>query len=282
MPSFNVLMKEAQAVMAGEKFPPVTLPAHYAWAALPSKERQPTQAALDHAIRTLKGEDIPGRIPGQEHRFTASRVGGAHGDGWSCHRAALFAFIGADKIPPTLQEQDNMDIGSACHLAWQVEGLSAGYIVKCEGWKFDPKLRYGSKDDGIQHDGSVLELKFPKGQKFETITRGNRQWGKPPGPETTHVLQMTGVMMLNGTTMGSLVYVNRENGDAVEYRMTLSNGLQDFLLMLLDDLNDWVNLDELPEILEGCQNQTGARYVNCEYREICPVAVNVSGAAKRR
>lgn len=281
MSATNDAIRAAQQIAAGDRLAPVWKPAHLAWLARPPRDRVPTEAALDHALRSLRGDDIPLRVGTQKQRFSASSVGGAHGVGFSCHRATLFHFIGAPKIPPTPQELMNMEMGSSLHLAFQIEGISAGYITSCETWDYDEAWRYGAKDDGILYDGSLLELKFVKATKFNDILRGNRQYRQLPGPLHAHLLQMIGIMYLKGLTHGSLVYVNKENGESEEYRIAYDEELRNELFTLLVDLNDWVNLNELPTMLDGCSANPMARQgymaTHCEYRDYCPHVRTVLG-----
>lgn len=283
MPSiFNQQLKQTQAELAGETTSNIWLPAHREWMLRSPWERVPTQAAMDHVERVLNGSDIPKREGEQLHRFSASKVNGLHGEGFSCHRAALFSYIGAEKIPPTVEQQDNMDQGNALHLHYQIEGLSAGYLASCETWDWDSTQRYGAKDDGMLYDASLLELKFVNGKKYAGVLHGNRQWAQPPGPLLDHKLQITGIMLLKGLNTCSLVYNNKENGEFTEYRLELNDALVSLLLMILGDLNAWVELDELPAILEGCRPGERKSWLgeNCEYRKICPAMTRVTDALR--
>lgn len=270
MPSFTGKIKHAQqAIETG--LPLVWTPAHQEWMSRSHHDQEYSDAAIEHALRTYRGDDIPKREGEQRYRFSASRVGGTHGTGFNCHRQTLFNYIGAPKRPLSIAQQDHMNQGSALHLLYQMEGISAGYITSCETWEWHPTLRYGAKDDGILADGSLLELKFNKGDKYKKIVKGDPQYGQPPGPLHSHLLQITGLMMLKGLDFASLVYLSKDDGDYMEYRRALDPALVLELVTLLGDLNDWVNLDELPDMLTGCYPGSNTwMWKNCEFAPVCP------------
>lgn len=274
MPTASDIIKAGQKALDDPNLSLVVAPAHYAWLARPRKEQDLTEVAISHALRVLRNEDVPP----SGHRFTGSRVSGPHGADWSCHRHTLFAYAHAPKLAMTPVQLDNMHMGSDLHLGWQLEGLSAGWIQSCETWLLDDETSYGAKDDGILHDDSLLELKFTKGSKYEQIRKGAR-YGVTvvkPGPTPSNLYQITGLMWLRDIAYCSLVYVNRENGEFTEFRLARDIERENSLLDILADLNDWVEMDELPPMLPGCMAKSSAQYKNCEYRQHCPTARTVS------
>lgn len=277
MPSFNDQIKHQQAAaeIANED-PRLNLywtPRHYAWLAKPSYERGHSDKAIAHAMRVLTGGDIPPREGEQTHRFSASSIGGQHGEGFACHRAALFNYAGWKKLPLRVDEIDNMNIGNACHLEYQMEGLDAGYIVSCETWDWERDFQTGGKDDGLLEDGSLLELKFVKGEKFLAVTQGKRQYGQAPGPVSDHVFQVKLLMRLKKIKYASLVYVNRENGQFREFRFRVDEFGE--IETIIDDLNDWVHVNKLPAILPNCLEERGYQFTHCSYRDRCLNATTV-------
>lgn len=268
------IIKASQKALEDPRLALHVTPAHYAWLARPRNEQELSEAAIAHAMRVLRNEDVP--EPG--NRFTGSRVDGHHGEDWSCHRKALFGYVHAPKLAIAPVNLDNMNLGSWDHLAWQVEGLSAGWITSCETWLIDQETNYGAKDDGILDDGSLLELKFVKGTKYEQIRKGAR-YGVTvvkAGPTVGNLYQITGLMWLRDIAYCSLVYVNRENGEFTEFRLARDVDRENSLMDILADLNDWVEIDELPPILPGCAAKSSAQYRGCEYREHCLSARTVS------
>ena len=245
--------------------------AHNEWMSRPSHEY--STEALEHALRCFAGADRPSR---EGPRFSASAVGGYHGEGFACYRASLFAYIGASKLPPTVTQQDNMDNGSALHLHYQMEGISAGYIVNTETWSFDPDWAYGAKDDGVLYNDQLLELKFVHAKKFAAIRDGARQYAQPPGPLPDHLLQVTGNMMLKGLNSSALVYFNKENAETLEYEVPLLQELADKLQEILLTLHTYAERNELPPVRPGCFPPTTWLGKNCAFREHCQHATAVT------
>lgn len=236
------------------------------WLALPSRKRVVTPEALAHAEKVLSGQDYVPRVEG-ERRFTASRIGS------DCTREVLFAWAGAPKSPDSMRNQDNMAIGSMLHLAWQIEGLSAGWLVSCETWSYDEGTQLGIKDDGILADDmGLLELKFVNGFGFRDLIQGNRERGLPPGPKVPWRIQVAATLAQRELDWCSLVVVNRENGEFREYRIRREPAWEDRMYAVLGDLHEWTTADTLPDMLEQCVSRESSRYLRCPYRDICPGA----------
>lgn len=252
--------------------PAVWYPAHLSWLANPGPY---SEAAIEHSIKSYRGLDIPQRIGEQKHRFSASSVTGEHGTGFACHRAMLFKYAGVQQLPPTQEQRDNMDQGSALHLHYQMEGLSAGYLISAETWDYDIAVEYGMKDDGVQYDNSLLELKFVHAKKFRKLIEGDRWTKTAPGAFEDNLMQVTGGMWLKGYTVASLVYGNKEAGQFLEFRVELEDQRVKLLERILSDLAGWVELNELPPMREDCAQNRGWLSEHCEYRLHCPKATKV-------
>lgn len=277
MPNLNATIKARQAVMAAGPANPdqdksllYVTEKHYEWKRRSSRDQVPNQAALDFALMVLKGDDYVPRGPG-ETRFTASRIGD------DCDRRVMFGFVNAPKEPFTVRSQDRMDQGSSLHLAWQIEGLSAGWLVDAEQWVQHPHAKIGVKYDGrLADDMGLLELKFTNSNLYRKIIRGDREAGKPPGPSEGHRLQCEVALWLFDEQWMSLVYVNTDDGDFVEYRLQRSARWQAEIDERMDRFFGYVDTDTLPEMHEECVGESSPRYLRCQYRAICPAAGKVT------
>lgn len=156
-----------------------------------------------------------------------------------------------------------------------MEGLSAGYFTSCETWDYATDFSTGGKDDGILDDGSLAELKFTKGEKFDKILKGDRQYAQPPGPQTDHVFQVRLLMKLKDLEYASLVYVDREKGRSTEFRIRRDEASEADLQLILEDLNDYADRDVLPKMLPRCTERRGWMFEHCAYRDRCPAATSL-------
>lgn len=261
-------------------------PRHIAWLKRQEKERAWSPAALEHARKVFIGAYQKPR----ENRISPSAFGGA------CDREVLFSFGGAPKLPSRWENEELMVDGSFDHLKWQMEGLSAGYLGAVEVFLKSEDLRMGGSLDGVGADHSLFELKNTAEHLFKAISTGKGTAKKYAlGMVAKHKLQMEGYWLLDQvcpgprilTDYGSLVYVNRANpSDVYEVRMKTDPGRRRQVEAILEGLHDWIDLDELPDLLEGCQATFGwldrqptqsERTVadRCKYREHCPTATTV-------
>lgn len=265
-------IKNLQAAQTGGSFgvdrpavstePLVVMPAHYTWMQRPDKDRKYNAKALEHARKVFAGEDYVPRAKG-EMRFTPSSLAER------CGRRALFSYAGAKKSPDEVRSLDLMEVGNLWHLMLQMEGLTAGWLddVECTAQITYKGKTVFSKIDGIGALG-IFELKTKGSWIFSDILQV-AQW--------EHLMQFEAYCLVFGIDIGSLVYVNRDNGAMKEHRLRADEVRRRQLLMVLDDLIDrFVDVDDLPEMLAECRSRDSAVYRRCPYRGICPDAGRLS------
>lgn len=270
---------------------------HIRWLELGKREWSP--AALAHAEAVLSG----GLKMPRERRVSPSSIGG------DCERELLFSFGGAPKLPSPPKSEDVMESGEFEHLRWQMEGLSLPFLQAAEVYLHHEGLRCGGSIDGLGVDHSLFELKNTAPHLFQAIAKGSEYLQRALDREARgegsaaayaahmlrkHKLQMEAYFLvdslqpspiLNG--WGSLVYQDRESKDTYEIRLQSNPGRRKQIHRILESTHTWVDLNELPDMLEGCAAAVGlvdrrpttkeqTIYDRCGYREWCPTAKAVT------
>lgn len=268
--------------------PPWVLPRHDAWMSLPEEQRVWSAEAIEFAYDVLRGKYKKAR----ELRFSPSALGD------SCERLLLFGFAGAPKMPFPKANAEKMAAGEFHHLRWQMEGLSAGYMDRGEAWVHSPALRCGGSGDARLSDGSLFELKSTAEHLFKALRDGRGSaYNYVMGMHAKHKLQMEAYWLVDEVgsaergeprllnDWGSLVYQNAGSpGDLLEFRLHSSPSRRKEVHRILEGLHDWVDLDQLPDMLDGCAKYFEGEAVSdkelnvvsrCPYREYCPTATAV-------
>lgn len=287
MPSLRDVIAKAHGmaptISAGPDtvYPDYYAPRHLAWLL----DQQPwSAAALEHARKYLAGEYAHERTL----RFSPSAMGS------ECQREMLFSWIGAPKLPNTPQNEDKAESGTFEHLRWQMEGLTAGWLAEAEVWMHAEELRAGGSLDGIGDDGSLFELKNTAPHLFEPISTGKGRAREFAAKMVRkHKLQMECYWLIDSlqptprlSGFGSLVYQDTGSKDVYEIRIRQSDERRAEVHQILEALHGWVDVDLLPDMLEGCwaavttgESPTGPEkgvYDRCAYRKHCPTATTVS------
>ena len=236
----------------------ITAP-HVQWLETPEDQQIYTPEAIGFVSKVLRREFKHER-PG---RFSPSAMG-------ECHRRVMFGFAGAPQQQPDIDNQEMMDHGSWTHLKWQAEGLTMGYIVNAEGWVHDKDLMSGGSMDGILEDGSLFELKSAGWSIYARVVNTDG-W-----PKWENLMQVHNYFILSGAEVASVVYENRSSGQFHEFRIPRDIKIEKEVLRRLASYKRFYEEDDLPPMLEMCEQRLGMIYKRCPYREICDGAKSVS------
>lgn len=269
------------------------------WFTQPESERVYSQAALDHMVKALSG----GYKVERAGRLSPSAVG------TDCERELLFAFLQAPQSTiRRAHSVSKMDAGTFEHIRHQMIGLSAGYLTAVEIFVHDPDLRCGGSADGRGDDGSLFELKNTASHLFVPITKGpeyleGQILREADGTYSAasyaahmvdkHKIQMECYWLIDEleaartgrprhfTDFGSLVYQEDGSKKIYELRIKSSPQRREAVRAILESARGWIDIDALPERLEGCEKAFAGeplnsrelrRHESCFYRGHCEVA----------
>lgn len=180
---------------------------------------------------------------------------------YQCQRRQLFEYLGMDKkveYNPTLQNLFND--GHFRHLRWQIMLLNAGILSDIEVSVQIPELRLAGSMDGVNDQEEwVFELKGTS--QFRTV--------QDRGAFPEHVKQVHAYLLASGFEKAVIVYEDKLSQQWSEIEVTRDQGIIDEIVGILKSLNLALDTGKLPEVLDDCQNQTGAKFRRCPYSDKC-------------
>jgi hypothetical protein len=232
---------------------------HTRWLELPEAEQVYSEEAIQFITDVLKRKYKHPRVG----RFSPSSMG-------ECARRNVFSYAGAPEIPPDIDNQEMMDHGSWGHLKWQAEGLTVGYMTAGEVWMHDPELRTGGSMDAKLADGSGFELKTAGGFVYTKVVQVDRQ------PKIENKMQVSNYQLLGDIDWFSIVYEDRSSGSFHEYRQPRDARIEREVIRRLKSYGGYVDEDELPPMLDLCEQRKGVTYKRCGFRKICAAATRPS------
>lgn len=212
------------------------------------------QVPPDHVIMTMAEVAQGRRKHVRTERYSPSSLG-------MCNRRILLGYYGVTQDQTMVDNLDMMRVGTWMHEGWQREGLTAGYMADVEVWVSDG-ARLGGSMDALLDDDSVFELKTQRSMVYL------KQAGEP-APKYEHLLQTEAYFRCTGMNEASVLYQNRDSGETNEYRYKSTPYMSDKLDELLARLDQHVDQDYLPKMLNDCQTKTGYVYKVCPYKKEC-------------
>jgi hypothetical protein len=258
-PDLRAMFERAKSEMDGRSAPLFVTGPHVRWMEMTEAEQQYSPEAITFVAAVLRGDYNRPR----KGRFSPSSIG-------KCPRRVLFGFAGAPEVGENPDSSDLKGLGKWGHLRWQAEGLTLGWMEAGEVWTFDPARRIGGSIDGMNADDAVVELRSGVGPKFTRVVAQNQE------VEEEHRLQVQVYAETEGAELASIVYEDRGTGDFHEFRVEPTDQMSRRLAQRLEELNNRVEDDDLPPMLDDCERRAGTIYRNCPYRKWCPTATRVA------
>jgi hypothetical protein len=180
---------------------------------------------------------------------------------YQCPRLQVFEYYGVDKreqYNPTLRNLFND--GHFRHLRWQIMLLNAGILTDIEVKVSIPEYRLAGSMDGVNTDeGWMFELKGTS-QYQSVVSRGAMP---------AHIKQVNAYLMASGLDQALIVYEDKLSQQWQEIEVSKDPKIVDEIESILQDLNRAIETGELPEILDECKDQEGARFNRCPYGGVC-------------
>ena len=88
-------------------------------------------------------------------------------------------------------------------------------------------------------------------------------------------------MLLADRDRASVVYEDRGSGQFHEFRVGRDPEIEKEVLRQLKAFKSYIEADELPPMLDMCEQKMGSVYKRCPYRQDCPRLDSVSLAQTR-
>lgn len=232
---------------------PITV-RHDQWLTRNANAKYSTQA-IEFARKALSHQ-----VGGNRDRISSFRSSGTG----SCHRRQVFRFLNFAEHQATDAGTSNIfHTGNMLHLKWQMAGLTEGWLVEAEVACMNEDLRFGGTLDGILYDGSGFEFKSINSRGWSSVMNY--------GVKEEHLLQVHAYMVLRPEIEKfSVVYENKDNGEWREFRIQKDEEHYRQVRGEIDQLNHYIDRQQLPVMLPDCEKQEGRVFRQCPYREICP------------
>lgn len=244
---------------------------------------RPTPQAAATVARLMENDHSHGdtRRSSSSGRIRPSMVGGP------CVRAMTLAYDGHPSTPSRPEWAVKATAGSWLHYSWQADLLSG--FVDADGRQRDPLATqvevqvswepYGypqmrGSADGLLDDGSLLEIKTLGHDRFVGTPRlkGVDAWATP---KADHLMQVNAYMHGVGADEASVVYVDRDTNDFLEFRIRKDPELIEEIARrcerIVDGSDRSVMLDGCVRTMDGMKVPWAERmdYEFCSYRDAC-------------
>jgi hypothetical protein len=208
-----------------------------------------SKKALDFAARELSKK---GRV--RKGTLSASSLG-------ECERYQQFVFMGMPRLPFDAKNAAKVANGSFMHLRWQMEGLTEGWLAEAEVPVHSDAYHLMGTMDGINYDGSILELKSINANGFSRIAAF--------GPLHPHLFQMATYMLCTARDKGVFLYENKDTQEYTEIVVDPDDLPMTEVLIKAEKMWESTERKELSEPLSDCMDKKGWKYNSCPFRDRC-------------
>jgi hypothetical protein len=180
-----------------------------------------------------------------------------------CLRRRQFEFLGLPRRSFRTSLIQVLHNGTWVHLRWQAAGLSAGWLDEPEVPVAYPELMMKGTMDGRLVDGRGLEIKSINSNGFRYVMKH--------GPKREHQHQVTSYALASHIDEWVMLY---EDKDTNEYREFLFIPSPEGLYAVRHEYEKLVSAilgQRLIEMKDECWAKQGSEYLQCPYRDVCPL-----------
>lgn len=244
-------MKLAQLLSAHKNELTIT-PRHEAWLAA-----NPNPSYSDKA-KQFMAREIGKPQRDRTKTFSASGAG-------MCMRRRQFEFLGVTKGKRKLRTSliQVFHNGTYMHLRWQMAGLSEGWMTEAEVPVANSLLMLTGTMDGMSYKATGIELKSINSNGFRNIMAH--------GPKRDHLYQIASYVLAGAPQDWSILYEDKDTQEYKEFSFTPDDKLvwavkreQELLVEHTEGLS-------LVEMKDECWAKRGTEYIQCPFRDICPL-----------
>ncbi len=219
---------------------------------------------VDDWVAELIQKEITKQPRDRRASFSSSSAG-------VCPRRQVYQYLGID--PGTVNDPKTQNIfydGTWRHLRWQAVLLQAGIIESIEyPLRWDEKRSRGTMD-GVgtvpsDHKNESwrdlefgFELKGTNSYVFRKALETNQ-------PKEEHLDQVHRYFLVGGFDLFVIVYENKDNQEWLEWVIEPDPKRLAAQEKELNELNGFVDQQQIPPMLPGCKTQTGKEWEWCPY-----------------
>jgi hypothetical protein len=224
-----------------------------------SRRHEAWMVENDHPVYSQRAIDLAQSQLGKVDRkrqgtLSASSLG-------ECERYQQFVYIGMPKLAPDAKNAAKMQNGMFMHLRWQMEGLTEGWLRLAEVAVHSDAYHLIGTMDGINYDGSILELKSINANGFSRVSTF--------GPLIPHLYQMATYMLCSGREKGVFLYENKDTQEYTEIVVDPEDLPMTEALIKAEKMWESTQRQVLSEPLNDCMDKKGWKYASCPFRDRC-------------
>jgi len=153
-----------------------------------------------------------------------------------------------------------------------MEGLTEGWLAEAEvPVKSDAYHLMGTMD-GVNYDGSILELKSINANGFSRVASF--------GPLHPHLFQMATYMLCSARDKGVFLYENKDTQEYTEIVVDPDDLPMTEVLIKAEKMWESTQRKVLSEPLSDCMDRKGWKYNSCPFRDRCLFVYDWAEAAR--
>lgn len=191
----------------------------------------------------------------EDRMFRSSGMG-------SCPRQRYLLRLGT--VPETRPNSRTSNIfhtGKFIHLKWQMAGITEGWLAKAEVTYQDDRLQLRGHTDGINYDGSLLEIKSINDRGFTYVYKN--------GIKPEHKLQGASYLMMADLEAMSFIYENKNSAEWWEIRYHRNEKDEKEVIEEMEVLVEAWEAKRVPKPLSSCLRKEGFAYNYCPFKAAC-------------
>lgn len=179
----------------------------------------------------------------------------------SCGRQQQFKFLGLPQLRLDPRTSGIFQNGTMMHLRWQMAGLTEGWLSQAEVPIEKNEHGLSGTMDGVNYDGSILELKSINSNGYRSVTSF--------GPKKAHLFQGATYALASGREQVVFIYENKDTQEYIEKVIDRDDLPMQEAAQRAEML--WTATDErrLLEPRGKCIDKEGWEYHSCPFRDRC-------------
>lgn len=180
-----------------------------------------------------------------------------------CLRRRQFELLGLPRRPFRTSLIQVLHNGTWVHLRWQAAGLSAGWLDEAEVPVAYPELMMKGTMDGRLTTGQGLEIKSINSNGFRYVMK--------KGPKREHQHQITSYALASGITDWVVLYEDKDTNEYREFNFTPDKEGLGTVRTEYEKLVGATIHNKLIEMKDECWAKQGSEYLQCPFRDVCPL-----------
>ena len=188
-----------------------------------------------------------------------------------CLRRRQFEYLGLPRRPFRTSLIQVLHNGTWVHLRWQAAGLSAGWLDQAEVPVAYEDLGMKGTMDGRLVNGMGLEIKSINSNGFRYVMKH--------GPKREHLHQVTSYALASGIKDWAILYEDKDTNEYREFVFTPDEVGLDSVWGEYEKLMMAGSQGRLIEMKDECWAKQGSEYLQCPFRDICPLMKSWEQAA---